>query len=104
MSTATGPHKLVWVGLPVVRRDALEPKLEVLDQMYAQEAAKYPDVSYIDTHTMFSPDGTYNAYLTRPDGTPTLVRAADGIHFNETGYDMLAQAVIGQIHALTQPG
>ncbi len=104
MSTASGPHKLVWVGLPVVRRDSLEPKLEVLDQMYAQEAAKYPDVSYVDTHTMFSPDGTYDAYLTRPDGTPTLVRAADGIHFNNAGYDMLAQAVIARVHALTQPG
>jgi len=104
MAAATGARKLVWVGLPVVRRETLEPKLEVLDQIFEQEAAKFPDVSYVDTRAMFSPDGAYDAYLTAPDGTPVLVRAADGVHFSLTGYDMLAQAVIDRIGALTQPG
>jgi hypothetical protein len=104
MGAATGARKLVWVGLPVVRRENLEPKLEVLDQIFEQEAAKFPDVTYVDTRAMFSPDGGYDAYLTAPDGTPVLVRAADGVHFSLTGYDMLAQAVIDRIGALTQPG
>ena len=104
MGSATGARKLVWVGLPVVRRESLEPELEVLDQIFVQEAAKFPDVTYVDTRSMFSPDGAYEAYLTRPDGTPVLVRASDGVHFSLTGYDMLAQAVIDRIGALTQPG
>ena len=104
MGAATGARKIVWVGLPVVRRESLEPKLEVLDQIFEQEAAKFPDVSYVDTRAMFSPDGAYDAYLTAPDGTPVLVRAADGVHFSLTGYDMLAQAVIDRIGVLTQPG
>jgi hypothetical protein len=104
MGAATGARKLVWVGLPVVRRENLEPKLEVLDQIFEQEAAKFHDVSYVDTRAMFSPDGAYDAYLTAPDGTPVLVRAADGVHFSLTGYDMLAQAVIDRIGALIQPG
>jgi uncharacterized protein len=102
MSAAT-TRKLVWVGLPVVRRENLEPKLELLDQIFVQEAAKFPDVTYVDTRAMFSPRGSYDAYLPAPDGTPTLVRAADGVHFSLTGYDMLAQAVIDRIGALTQP-
>jgi hypothetical protein len=104
MGAATSARKLVWVGLPVVRRENLEPKLEVLDQIFEQEAAKFPDVSYVDTRAMFSPDGAYDAYLVAPDGTPVLVRAADGVHFSLTGYDMLAQAVIDRIGALTQSG
>jgi len=104
MGAATGARKLVWVGLPVVRRESLEPKLEVLDQIFEQEAAKFPDVSYVDTRAMFSPDGAYDAYLSTPDGTPVLVRAADGVHFSLIGYDMLARAVIDRIDGLTQPG
>jgi uncharacterized protein len=104
MSAATGARKLVWVGLPVVRRENLEPRLEVLDQVFVQEAAKFPDVTYVDTRAMFSPDGCYDAYLPAPDGTPILVRAADGVHFSLTGYDMLAQAVIDRIGPLTQSG
>jgi hypothetical protein len=104
MAAATGARKLVWVGLPVVRRESLEPALATLDQIYVQEAAKFPDVTYVDTRAMFSPGGTYEAYLTAPDGSPTLVRAADGVHFSLTGYDMLAQAVIDRIGTLTQPG
>jgi hypothetical protein len=104
MSAATGARKLVWVGLPVVRRENLEPKLAVLDQIFVQESAKFPDVTYVDTRAMFSPDGSYDAYLPAPDGTPTLVRAADGVHFSLTGYDMLAHAVLDQIGALTPPG
>jgi hypothetical protein len=103
MGAATGDRKLVWVGLPLVRRESLEPKLEVLDRIFAEEAVKFPDVSFVDTRTMFSPSGTYDAYLTLPDGSPTLVRAADGVHFTITGYDMLAQAVIDRITTLTQP-
>jgi hypothetical protein len=79
MAAATGTRKLVWVGLPVVRRENLEPKLATLDQ-----------------------SGSYDAYLTTPDGTPTLVRAADGVHFSLSGYDMLAHAVLDRIGALTQ--
>lgn len=104
MASATGARKLVWVGLPVVRRENLEPQLAALDQIYLQEAAKYPDVTYVDTRAMFSPGGGYDAYLTAPDGTPTLVRAADGVHFSLTGYDLLAQAVLDRIGALTQAG
>jgi hypothetical protein len=104
MAVPTGAHKLVWVGLPVVRRENLDPALAQLDEIYVQEAAKFPNVTYVDTRTMFSPSGSYNAYLTAPDGTPTLVRAADGVHFSLTGYDMLAQAVIDRIGTLTQPG
>jgi hypothetical protein len=104
MGAVSGARKIIWVGLPVVARDNLEPELAVLDQIYTEEAATFPDVSYVDTRTMFSPDGTYNAYLTSSDGTPTLVRAADGVHFNLTGYDMLARAVIDRITALATPG
>jgi hypothetical protein len=51
---------------------------------------------------MFSPHGPYDAYLPAPDGTPTLVRAADGVQFSLTGYEMQAQGVIDRIGVLTQ--
>jgi hypothetical protein len=103
MGAAGGARKLVWVGLPVVRRENLEPKLEVLDRIYSEEAVKFPDVSFVDTRAMFSPTGSYDAYLTLPDGSPALVRASDGVHFTITGYDMLAHAVLDRITMLTQP-
>ena len=52
-------------------------------------------MSYIDTYTMFAgDDGGYAEYL--PDGSGRLVkvRAADGVHFERAGGDMIAREVL----------
>ena len=40
------------------------------------------------------PDGGYAAYLPAGDGTPTLMRQDDGIHFSRAGADRAAAAVL----------
>jgi lysophospholipase L1-like esterase len=55
------------------------------------EAAKRPDVHWVDLHPIFdAPDGGYADEVNRSDGTPVTARARDGVHLSEDGADLLA--------------
>jgi uncharacterized protein len=85
--------RVVWLGLPVVRNQERWPTLERQNGVYARAARSVPNVSFLDTWDMFdAPDGRYTTYY-RQEGTVLEVREADGVHFNATGYELLARAV-----------
>jgi lysophospholipase L1-like esterase len=68
--------------------------LERQNQAFEAAADAVDDVTYLDTWDMFAaPDGGYTAYF-RDDDTVELVRESDGLHFNATGYELLARAVL----------
>ena len=51
-------------------------------------------MAYFDTWKAYStPNGSYTAYYRNGD-TVELIREADGIHFNSTGYLLLADAAV----------
>jgi hypothetical protein len=103
MATVAATRPLVWVGLPVMGRELLEPKLSFINRIYQEEAAAVPGVVFVDARGLFSPDGGYHQYLTAPDGTTQLVRADDGIHLTVAGNDRLAAAVLEAVAALSRP-
>ena len=52
-----------------------------------------PNAVYVDTWDRFATaDGAYTPFYWH-DGQPELIRAADGLHFNPRGYELIAQAV-----------
>lgn len=83
-----------WVGAPVMADVAYSERVQGVNDVFREVAAKHPDVMYIDAYTLFSaPDGTYTSMLPVPGGKVARVRGADGIHLTPEGGDLLAETV-----------
>ncbi|MYB25702.1 MAG: DUF459 domain-containing protein [Acidimicrobiia bacterium] len=79
----------VWVGQPPVREPRLSGGLERLNTVYAEAAARHPQVSYVDAWRLFSdPD---DGYVDEIDGV--RLRREDGVHLTVEGGNRLAEAV-----------
>jgi uncharacterized protein len=93
LATSKGA-RVVWAGLPIVSDQGRWSIVERQNQVFESAADVVDDVAYLDTWQMFAaPDGGYTAFH-REDGTVELVRESDGLHFNATGYELLARAVL----------
>ena len=79
----------VWVGQPPVREPRLSGGLAILNDVYAEQAAEHPQVSYVDAWELFSDsDGDY---VDEIDGV--RLRREDGVHLTIDGGNRLAEAV-----------
>lgn len=85
---------LIWIGLPIARKDEFNKDSRYLNGLFTQAAAK-TGVHFIDIWSMFADkDGQYSAYLPDAEGRNRLLRDNDGIHFTPRGYEMIADAVL----------
>jgi hypothetical protein len=105
---ARGGGHTIWIGLPVTRDPELARKFDTVNAAVAAEARERPrTVTYVDTYLAFAgADGGYAEYLQRPDGSEVKVRAADGIHFEPAGGDLIADRVLdalGAVYDIAQP-
>jgi hypothetical protein len=76
-----------------------KPKVVVLDFVNAvveKQARKRPGrAAYIDTYRLFAgDDGGYTQYMRNLSGDLVQVRAADGVHFEREGGDIIAREVL----------
>ena len=94
MSLATSKGaRVIWVGLPNVRDPGAQGHHRAAEHALRRSRAAGENAVFIDTYKRFStPSGGYTAYLTQ-NGTVTEIREADGVHFNSTGYTLLARDV-----------
>lgn len=91
---------IYWVGQPLMRSAYFTKRIGELDAIYASEAARHANVTFIDSRPVLADaHGRYSAYLPGSDGRPVLVRAPDGVHLTEAGGDRLAAAVLKVIDA-----
>jgi len=91
----SGGARLVWVGLPIVKDPGRRAVGEHLNGVYEEALSSVENTAYLDIWDLFkAPDGGYTAYF-HSGGRVTLVRAPDGLHFNSTGYEMVAAAAAG---------
>ncbi len=89
----SGGARVVWVGLPAVKDEARWDFIRHQNEIYESAAEVVPNVAYLDSWELFAaPDGGYSAFYRR-NGFIQLVRGSDGVHFNATGYEILARAV-----------
>ena len=92
LATSKGA-RVVWVGLPIVSDTGRWGIIERQNAVFEGAAKQVNDVAYLDTWDMFSsPGGGYTAYYRDGDNVEQ-VRESDGLHFNSTGYELLARAV-----------
>jgi uncharacterized protein len=92
IATSNG-SRVVWAGLPVTRDVDRWALIRRQNDIFERAAGDVDDVAFVDTWELFSaPGGGYTAYF--HDGeTVRLIREPDGLHFNSTGYELLARAV-----------
>lgn len=86
--------RVVWVGLPVVRDTGRRELIARQNEIFARAADEVKRVAFLDAWDLYStPDGGYTAYM-RIGGSVVQIRESDGVHFNSTGYTMLAEDVV----------
>jgi hypothetical protein len=92
----TGTTRVYWVGLPIMRDAAFTQRVIGFNQVYQEEAAKRPDVVYVDSFALFQDEnGQYSTYLRNSSGDLLEMRTDDGAHFTWNGAYRLAWNVIG---------
>ncbi len=84
-----------WLGQPAMRSATFDLRIAELDDIYAQEAAGRPAVTYVDTRALLGGGSTgYTAYLRQPDGSSVQVRTTDGVHLTRAGGELLARTLL----------
>jgi hypothetical protein len=87
-----------WVGAPVMADTDYSQRVQGVNDVFREVAARHPDVTYVDAYALFSgPDGSFASTLPVPGRGVASVRGADGIHFTPEGGDLLAQRVFEQL-------
>lgn len=95
MDLLAGDGRLViWVGQPAMKKADFDERMQILNVIYAEQAATRPWVRFLDSRAELSVDGGYDAYLADGSGKDELARNTDGIHLTRFGGDLLADATL----------
>ena len=87
---------LVWVGQPPMRDGDFAARMAALNQVYAEQAADRPWVTFVAPATVVGgAGGVYTDTGTGPDGAAVELRQPDGIHLTSAGGDLVAAHVLG---------
>jgi hypothetical protein len=89
--------RLFMVGIPPIRDiGRFNADYVLINNIFKAQAAARPGrVYYVDTVPVLgAPGGGYTDTLTNLDGTVTIVRASDGIHFTRAGGDRVAAKIL----------
>lgn len=91
---------LYWIALPIMANDLFSEHVQLMNDVYREEAAKRPNVSIVESWDLFADEsGNYSAYLTNESGNLELMRYGDGVHFTWAGARRLAAAVFEQMQS-----
>ena len=98
---ASEGRTLVWVGIPNDDNPDVTMRLQVQDEVVRAEAAKRPQVAFVDTWKRFSGrEGGWAEFVIDPrDSTAKDVRADDGFHLNTVGAEILALDIMEVVRA-----
>jgi lysophospholipase L1-like esterase len=87
-----GTARVYWITLPLPRERARQSISTVVNAAIDVGLQPWADQTrIIDTVPIFTPSGYRDAM--KVNGTPTIVRQADGIHLNDAGSSLLAGVV-----------
>jgi len=87
--------QLYWIALPIMANDLFSQHVQLMNDVYREEASKRPAVSVIESWDLFTDEsGNFSAYLTNQDGNLELMRYGDGVHFTWAGARRLAAAIL----------
>lgn len=86
--------KIYWVGHPIPGNDNFMRKITAMNPVYQTEAAKFPNVVYVNTWDRFAVNGKYSRMVTDDDGKSAAAKSGDGIHVTSFGGKIMAGVVL----------
>lgn len=90
---------VLWVGLPIMRDPPFDRGMRIIGSVQRERALLH-GASYLDiTRFTAGPEGNFVDYKTGANGKVRRFRHADGVHFWEFGYDLVAEHVATEIRA-----
>ncbi len=93
-ATRAGAH-VFWVGMPIMGQQYLSDEMALENQVFAQQAAIHPGVTYFSSWNLFTNSaGQYAQYLPDSSGQLVMMRDPDGVHLTGAGWDRLANAIV----------
>jgi hypothetical protein len=94
--------KVIWVGLPITRDSSLAAHYRTINAVAQQQAnLRSGNVVFLDLYRRFEDkNGSYSDYLPGVNGQLVHVRAADGIHYDTPGADIVAHEIAQAIAKL----
>lgn len=85
---------MVWVGLPVMRREDASEDAKMMNGLY-REVATAHGATFVDIFaTTANKDGEYDPFLDDEKGRKRRFRHDDGVHFTDFGYDHVLRHVM----------
>jgi len=95
---------LIWILLPVMREDDASLDAKRINMLVEGAAEIRPGVTLVKTWPMtIDGEGAYSAYLKDAKGQAHLVRAPDGVHFTDLGYDMIGAVAFTKLLEVSPP-
>ncbi|EAH6863619.1 DUF459 domain-containing protein [Campylobacter upsaliensis] len=88
--------KVLWYEIPPVKKDDLNKKLSILNQIYSQEILKNKGI-FINTKLFFSKNDAYSAYIKDGNNKSIKVRSDDGVHFTPSGAKEMSKLLLEYI-------
>lgn len=88
----------LWVSLPAVRAGGFDRKLQILNRIYREEAAR-TGAGYFDLRARTLVNGAYTANLPNAKGRLRDARDNDGVHFTRYGENLVAGWIVDALPA-----
>jgi uncharacterized protein len=88
-----GGTPVMIIGLPNLRDAGAEKHAELVNGIYeaVAKSTQDVDVTYVAPWRMTNDDGSFASFGPNLSGQTVQIRAPDGIHFTQAGYDVLAK-------------
>lgn len=85
--------KILWFEVPPVKKDSLNDKIQILNEIYRQEVLKNKEI-FIDTKASFSINDRYSTYIKNENNKTIKVRTDDGVHFTTNGAKIMSELLL----------
>jgi hypothetical protein len=89
---------LFWLGLPLIRNEQNDHAMRRANEMQRERVLAAGE-TWIDTVPITSPDHVFTPFLNDPVHGQLRIRAEDGSHFTEPGYQLIATTLLNAIVA-----
>jgi uncharacterized protein len=97
--------RVVWIGLPPMKHEGYNQKIEEINRIAYTEVSARPQVSWFNsTPHIGDAAGHFREFLVTPDGKIVRIRAVDGIHLSDKGAALLTSELMRWIDAQPMQG
>ncbi|MBZ7937748.1 MULTISPECIES: DUF459 domain-containing protein [Campylobacter] len=88
--------KILWFEVPPMKKDSLNDKIQILNEIYRQEVLKNKEI-FIDTKSSFTLNNQYSTYIKNENNKTIKVRTDDGIHFTMNGAKIMSKLLLNHL-------